>query len=226
MFNNGEGFLIIAFLLGCYPVYGVKDHALSWIGDINNHEKQVFSQNGEDGVLEFIFDQIGTKSKIYVEFGTEDGSQCNTRFLREEKGWDVSGSLLMDGSNENPKINLKKVMFWPDNILELFTKYEVRREFDLLSVDMDSYDWWILEKILEDGYRPRVIVTEYNSMINFTESRAILPPEDGKSWKMWDKTSRYQNSSILAVKYLMKRFGYSLVWCNLINCIEKWYGPA
>ena len=69
----------------------------------------------------------------------------------------MSGSLLMDGSNENTKINLKKVIFWPDNILELFTNYEVRREFDLLSVDMDSYDWWILEKILEDGYRPRVI---------------------------------------------------------------------
>ena len=69
----------------------------------------------------------------------------------------MSNSLLMDGSYEDTKINLKKVMFWPDNILELFTKYEVRREFDLLSVDMDSYDWWILEKILEDGYRPRVI---------------------------------------------------------------------
>ena len=69
----------------------------------------------------------------------------------------MNGSLLMDGDNEDTKINLKKVMFWPDNILELFTKYEVRREFDLLSVDMDSYDWWILEKILEDGYRPRVI---------------------------------------------------------------------
>ena len=63
----------------------------------------------------------------------------------------------MDGNNENPDINLKKVMFWPNNILELFTKYQVRREFDLLSVDMDSYDWWILEKILEGGYRPRVI---------------------------------------------------------------------
>ena len=63
----------------------------------------------------------------------------------------------MDGNNENPDINLKKVMFWPNNILELFIKYQVKREFDLLSVDMDSYDWWILEKILEGGYRPRVI---------------------------------------------------------------------
>ena len=69
----------------------------------------------------------------------------------------MNDSLLMDGGYEDSSINLKKVMFWPDNILELFTKYKVRREFDLLSVDMDSYDWWILEKILIGGYRPRVI---------------------------------------------------------------------
>ena len=118
----------------------------------------------------------------------------------------MNDSLLMDGGYEDSSINLKKVMFWPDNILELFTEYNVRREFDLLSVDMDSYDWWILEKILIGGYRPRVIgilpillfkfayvryvfsVTEYNSMISFNESKAILPPEDNKSWKLWDGT--------------------------------------
>ena len=48
-----------------------------------------------------------------------------------------------------------------------------------------------------------ISVTEYNSMINFNESRAILPPEDNKSWKMWDKVSRYQ----------VKKF--SLVMCKI-----------
>ena len=73
------------------------------------------------------------------------------------KGWNVSESLLMDGSHEYPEINLRRVMFWPDNILELFTRFRVSWEFDLLSVDMDSYDWWMVEAILEGGYRPRVI---------------------------------------------------------------------
>ena len=63
----------------------------------------------------------------------------------------------MDGSHEEPEINLRRVMFWPDNILELFTRFRVSREFDLLSVDMDSYDWWMVETILKGGYRPRVI---------------------------------------------------------------------
>ena len=66
-------------------------------------------------------------------------------------------SLLLDGSYEDPDINLRRAIFWPDNILELLARFGVRREFDLLSVDMDSYDWWMLERILEGGYRPRVI---------------------------------------------------------------------
>ena len=53
-----------------------------WISEINNYEKQVYSQNGEDGVLEFIFENIGTTNKIYVELGTEDAKECNTRYLR------------------------------------------------------------------------------------------------------------------------------------------------
>ena len=60
-----------------FPFYNFR-----WIREINNHERQVYSQNGEDGVLEFIFENIGTTNKIYVEFGTEDAKECNTRYLR------------------------------------------------------------------------------------------------------------------------------------------------
>ena len=51
----------------------------------------------------------------------------------------------------------------PSNILDHFENFEVPTEFDLLSVDTDAYDWFMLETILEEGYRPRVIVTEYNA---------------------------------------------------------------
>ena len=53
--------------------------------------------------------------------------------------------------------------FRPSNILDHFDTFEVPTEFDLLSVDTDAYDWFMLETILEAGYRPRVIVTEYNA---------------------------------------------------------------
>ena len=61
--------------------------------------------------------------------------ECNTRFLRETKNWNVEESLLMDGRFEDSEINLKKEVFFPDNIVQLFEKYKVKKQFDLLSVD-------------------------------------------------------------------------------------------
>ena len=53
--------------------------------------------------------------------------------------------------------------FRPSNILDHFKKFKVPQEFDLLSVDTDSYDWFMIEAILQGGYQPRVIVTEWNA---------------------------------------------------------------
>ena len=51
------------------------------------YEKKVFSQFGEDGITDYIFTKIDTDTKYYVEIGTQDGSECNTRFLREHREW-------------------------------------------------------------------------------------------------------------------------------------------
>src|SRR5437016_2124767 len=101
--------------------------------DLARFEKKIYSQNGEDGVLQKIFTLIGTTNKYYVEFGTQDGSECNTRYLREHCGWI---GLLMDNHHENPKINLQKETVTKDNINYLFGKYNVPKNFDLLSIDI------------------------------------------------------------------------------------------
>ena len=68
------------------------------IKNINNFEKRVYSQNGEDGIIATIFDKISTTNKYFVEFGVEDGRECNTRNLRENFGWN---GLMMDGNGYN-----------------------------------------------------------------------------------------------------------------------------
>ena len=194
------------------------DEASQWVRELKHKGRKVFSQNDEDGALEAVFDFIGTTDKVYVEFGVEDCNECNSRYLREKKGWNVSESLLMDGSNENPEIRLEKVIFWPDNIKQLFERFKVKKTFDLLSVDTDSYDFFMLEAILEAGYKPRVIIVEYNANFEITEAKSILPPEEGQDWERWDY-STYQGMSLLATQYLLNRFSYSLVYCNKVNCI-------
>ena len=61
--------------------------------DINSNEKKIYSQNGEDGILEYIFSKVGTTNKFSVEFGVGNGFECNTVYLLEKKGWK---GLMMD----------------------------------------------------------------------------------------------------------------------------------
>ena len=59
-----------------------NDLLANWIQGLQSKGRRVFSQNDEDGVIEEIFDYIGTTNQVYVEFGASDGKECNTRFLR------------------------------------------------------------------------------------------------------------------------------------------------
>jgi len=194
----------------------LQEQVETWAKSIRG--RKVFSQNDEDGAIEEVFRKIGTTDKVYVEFGVENGEECNTHYLRESLGWDVKNSLLMDGGHERPEINLKKVIFWPDNIVDLFERFGVKKNFDFLSEDSDSYDFFMTEAILEAGFSPRVIMMEYNANFQLDEARSIIPPAKGESWLRWDWTT-YQGCSLLALKLLLERFKYSVVWCNKVNCL-------
>jgi len=177
-------------------------------------ESRMFSQNGEDGVIKAIFDQIGTTDKFYVEFGCEDGSQTNTRKLREYDGWT---GLLMDGGFENASLNLHKEMIYASNVVAHFEKYSVPRFFDLLSTDTDFKDFWIAKAIMDAGYRPRVIISEVNAA--FDKNLAITVPLEIEQ-NRWQGGSFYFGATPMAMCLLYEDYDYSLVHCEIrgINC--------
>ena len=65
---------------------------------INQHEKKISSQNGEDGIIDYIFSKIGTTNKFSVEFGVGDGFESNTAYLLEKKNWK---GLMMDYGSDD-----------------------------------------------------------------------------------------------------------------------------
>lgn len=214
--------------------------------NINLHERKIYSQNGEDGIIEFIFSKIGITNKFSVEFGVGNGFECNTVYLLERKGWK---GLMMDyGADQqirwkcviqkawsNRKLglidNVKKDMRFlkkiigrtkrssyferdvkiekvtAENIQNLFQKYNVPQNFDLLSIDIDFNDYWVWKAIVD--YHPRVVVIEYNSSIPPTESRVVPYDPEAK----WDGTN-YFGASLLALKNLGLTKGYTLVGCD------------
>lgn len=178
-----------------------------------NSEKKVYSQNGEDGVLEKLVEiiKINKMNGYYVEFGTEDGSQCNTRYFREKFNWT---GLLMDGSNENLKINLHKETILFSNILSLFSKYNVKNEIDILSEDTDYNDYYIVEEILKK-YRPKILVHEINQQPG---DLCVTVPKENRLI-FWDG-SNYHGASVCAFWCLAKNNDYTMVYCdkNGVNC--------
>lgn len=167
-------------------------------------ERQVYSQNGEDGIIEEIFNRIGTGSRFAVEFGVEDGKECLTRHLRDDKGWDV---LQMDGGDDNPP-SIKREYITAENINDLLAKYQVPHDLDLLCIDIDSNDFWVW-KALDDAYKPRLLIVEYNASVPPNEAKTVAyDPE-----LTWDGTT-YFGASLLALYWLAKTKGYDLVYCN------------
>ena len=73
---------------------------------INEYEKKIFSQNGEDGIINYIFSKIGTTNKFSVEFGVGDGFESNTTYLFEKKNWN---GLMMDYGSDD-KIYFSNVL--------------------------------------------------------------------------------------------------------------------
>ena len=164
-------------------------------------EARVSSQNGEDGILQHILALIGSTNKYFVEFGVENGTECNTALLRSQ-GWN---GVWMDNSYNNQFV--KKEHITQENIESLFKKYHVPKNFDVLSIDIDSNDYWIWKAIRQ--YQPRIVVIEYNANIPPNESKTIpytpsfIP----------DGTDFY-GASLLALEKLGKQKGYVLIGCD------------
>lgn len=175
-----------------------------WPLRLQTRERRVTSQNGEDGILVFIFQNVGVTDKFYVEFGVESGRERNTRFLQERCGWH---GALMDGGHSNHSINLTKAFITPGSVGSLFQERGVPKEFDLLSIDLDSTDLWIWRELGSvHGYKPRVVVVEVNS--NYAQNEFWTFPNNPDVFWQGDSLA---GASLAALDLLSRELGYILI---------------
>ena len=142
--------------------------------DFRDVEFRCYSQNGEDGILLYLFSVLGTTNRKVVEICAGDGIECNAANLIVNHGWH---GLLLDGSADHVAQGTKFyatgkntwiappkfVHAWvtADNVNSLVEGHGFAGEIDLLSLDMDGNDYWILNSLL-DRIQPRVVVFEFN----------------------------------------------------------------
>jgi len=184
-------------------------------------EFRCFSQNGEDGILHYIFSLIGTTNRKCAELCAGHGMECNTTNLIVNHGWT---GLLFDGSAENVREGqnffaecrdtfLRPPAFvhaWvtAENVNTLIRSNHFEGEIDLLSLDMDGIDYWIWKAI--DCIRPRVVVLECRPEWGPNRSVTIPYRSDFKA-ELKGSWSPYLGASLPAFVKLGREKGYRLV---------------
>lgn len=176
------------------------------ISDLLRYERKIYSQNGEDGILEAIFTLLGVTNRFFVEFGVRDGRQCNTAYLSRKKKWN---GLMMDiDAGVSPSgIPIHKEFVNAENVEALFKKYSVPKQFDLLSIDIDGNDYWVWRAI--QHFEPRVVAIEYNGSVPVEQAKTI--PYDPNF--RWPGTT-YYGASLHALVKLARQKRYTLINCD------------
>jgi hypothetical protein len=187
---------------------------------VHEAEFRVFSQFGEDGIIQYLVQRVPIENKVFVEFGVEDYSESNTRFLLVHDNW---RGLVMDGGDSHLAFLRRTGLDWRhdieakvafvdrDNINGLIASAGIRGDIGLLSVDIDGNDYWVLEAI--EVVSPRILVAEYNS--NFGPEAAVAVPYDPafeRGRAHW--SNLYWGASLSALDGLARRKGYALVGGN------------
>lgn len=145
----------------------------------------MYSQNGEDLVLESIFSSLGITKGFFVDVGAWDGRHLSNTYWSVLKGWD---GLEIEG---NEVYVQRAIKLLPSNI-HVFCKYikaeeldnilglyAVPNDFDLLSIDIDTYDYWVWKHLVK--YSPKVVIIESNSREGIVVQEPNTPEKIGAS---------------------------------------------
>lgn len=202
-----------------YPATEVTQRTI-----FRDNEIKVYSENGEDGLLLYIFFKIGTTNRRFVEFGIEDGRVCNTANLSINFGWN---GLLMDCGKEyvakakyyyrsRPEIKPSQIKIvqcfvTAENINKVLMDNGVENNIDLLSIDIDGNDYWVFKAIT--AIDPRVVVIEYNASLGPDKSLTVQYDPNFVRYKK-HRSGYYRGASLMALTKLANSKGYRLVGCE------------
>jgi nitrogen regulatory protein PII-like uncharacterized protein len=186
---------------------------------LNECEKNIFSQNGEDGIINEVFELLPTPQKICIEFGAWDGFHLsNTANLWANQNWkgiliEADKQKFIDLINNTADYNCvcinEFVSFPEENTLEIILD---RHRVDysniaFLSIDIDGDDWYVFESLKK--LHPTVICCEFNPRINNNNVYKVTPRQ----------SKEYIGCSMVALEKLGREKDYTLVAvtsCNLI----------
>lgn len=190
------------------------------IDDLTEIDTKIFSQNGEDGIIDFLITKLKLRKKNFVEIGVENYRESNTRYLYNKyhpKGLIIDCIENME-EKVKPFVNLWKgdlrianKQINSDNILTLLNEY-CDYEIDIFSLDIDSIDYWIIDKLPKNV--SKIFVAEYNPIFG-SDLEVTVPNIKGFNRTQYHYSNLCYGMSLRALINKMKSKGYYFVGVNL-----------
>jgi len=148
------------------------------------YQKNIYSQNGEDGVISEILKRLHIHVGWVCEFGAWDGIHLSNTFNLVKQGFNA---VYIEGDESKYHDLLKTVSKYDNKIkpIKAFVDHKntsnsldnllkttnIPIDFDVLSIDIDSYDYQVWKSV--EIYKPKIVIIEINSSVNVTDSTWI-----------------------------------------------------
>jgi hypothetical protein len=198
----------------------IRDYKHQTLASVADAEFRVFSQWGEDGIIQYLLSKVPISSTVFVEFGVDDYRESNTRFLLINNNW--TGFLIVCDTNNLEKIRAQDY-YWrydvtavqnfvtKDNINRIIENAGISGGIGLLSIDLDGNDYWVWKAI--SVVSPRIVVVEYNSVFG-NRLAVTIPYDEGFDRTKAHYSNLYFGASMPALCRLAKERGYVFVGSN------------
>jgi hypothetical protein len=211
------------FLIGQSAILSSRANSKSF-ESLWDAEVKIYSQWGEDGILDYLCERLGLSKPRMLEIGAGNFSECNSRFLAENRNasiFAVDGRDDLVSSIERNSLLWKNHIFahqtWvsPSNINEIILRAQnLIGDLDIFSLDLDGNDYWILQEANLESVS--IVVVEYNPL--FGHLRAVSVPRDDEfDRKLRHHSWLYYGASLKAFEYLLNKKGFDFVGTNRVG---------
>src|SRR5579871_3930165 len=184
------------------------------IESIADVEYRVFSQWGEDGIIDWLVSHVDLPNHRFVEFGVGSFEESNCRFLLQNQNWQ---GLVFDSSSQNIERLRGSSLYWMydvtarqafitvDNINDLISSAGFEGPIGILSVDIDGNDYWVWDAI--NCVSPAIVICECNPIFG-DQAPLVVPYDAGFERLRRHHSGLYFGASIRALEQLASRKGY------------------
>jgi hypothetical protein len=177
-----------------------------------------FSQNGEDGIIDVLRENLSDSNRYCIEIGCADGIENNSSWLILMQKFN---GLLVEGDSilaNRLRLNILSYSVGSECLNQYVSRDNIdgivttsrHKDPDVMSLDIDGIDYYVASALLDAGIRPKIFVVEYNSAFGPNE-RLTIEYQAGFDYSKAHPSKLYYGVSIMGWRAFFETVGYRFV---------------